>query len=318
MDAGERELFARALVGALDAAADTDVALVDLGWADALVDDPQAAVSALFDWQGSTARSSGALHRVVGVEVLPRLGSTAPPGRIVGDVIEVHGLVLAATRQQDPDVLPQERVVGMAADGTRADGARGAAGIALHRGAGLSCRAVEGLDPTLGLVEVRGSVPLTDAVGTVDWDRAIAAGQRALSHELVGAARGMLELAREHALDRIQFGVPIASFQAVRHRLADSLVAIESAAALVDAAWEQPDGLSAGVAKAVAGRSAHLVAKHCQQVLAGIGFTAEHPLHRYLRRVRLLDGLLGDARTLTRDLGQQLLETRRLPPLLPL
>jgi alkylation response protein AidB-like acyl-CoA dehydrogenase len=72
------------------------------------------------------------------------------------------------------------------------------------------------------------------------------------------------------------------------------------------------------MAKAVAGRSAHLVAKHCQQVLAGIGFTAEHPLHRYVRRVRLLDGLLGDARTLTRALGEELLRTRALPPLLPL
>ena len=61
--------------------------------------------------------------------------------------------------------------------------------------------------------------------------------QLALGHELVGAARTMLELAREHALERIQFGQPISMFQAVRHRLADTLVAIETADAVLDAAW---------------------------------------------------------------------------------
>ncbi|MBV9040609.1 MAG: acyl-CoA dehydrogenase, partial [Acidimicrobiia bacterium] len=65
-------------------------------------------------------------------------------------------------------------------------------------------------------------------------------------------------------------------------------------------------------------RSARVVAKHCQQVLAGIGFTTEHPFHRYLRRVLVLDGLLGDTRTLTKRLGEELLTTRQLPPLLPL
>jgi alkylation response protein AidB-like acyl-CoA dehydrogenase len=53
-------------------------------------------------------------------------------------------------------------------------------------------------------------------------------------------------------------------------------------------------------------------------VLAGIGFTTEHPLHRYVRRTLVLDGLLGDARSLTRWLGDDLLRTRRLPAILPL
>ena len=72
------------------------------------------------------------------------------------------------------------------------------------------------------------------------------------------------------------------------------------------------------LAKAIAGRSARIVARHCQQVLAGVGFTTEHPFHRYLRRMLVLDGLLGDARTLTNQLGEEMLSSRRLPPLLPL
>jgi alkylation response protein AidB-like acyl-CoA dehydrogenase len=76
--------------------------------------------------------------------------------------------------------------------------------------------------------------------------------------------------------------------------------------------------VAAAMAKAIAGRSARTVARHCQQVLAGIGFTTEHPLHTYVRRVLVLDRLLGDAVSLTRRLGDDVLRTRRLPPMLPL
>ena len=56
-----------------------------------------------------------------------------------------------------------------------------------------------------------------------------------------GAARTMLELARQHALERVQFGRPITIFQAVRHRLADSLIALEAADGLLAAAWDEPE-----------------------------------------------------------------------------
>ena len=69
----------------------------------------------------------------------------------------------------------------------------------------------------------------------------------------------------------MQFGRPIARFQAVRHRLADALVAVEALEAALAAAREQPSPETAALAKALAGRSVHTVARHCQQVLAGIG-----------------------------------------------
>jgi len=128
----------------------------------------------------------------------------------------------------------------------------------------------------------------------------VAAARRALGWWLVGSARAMLSLARRHALDRVQFGRPIASFQAVRHRLAETLVAIEGAEATLPAATDQ---LGCLLAKAAAGQAALTAAKHCQQVLAGIGFTAEHDLHRHVQRVMVLDGLLGSARDLTREAG---------------
>ena len=128
----------------------------------------------------------------------------------------------------------------------------------------------------------------------------LAAGRRALGWWLVGSSRAMLELARRHALDRVQFGRPIASFQAVRHRLAETLVAIEGATATLTAA---DDDLGSLLAKAAAGQAALTAAKHCQQVMGGIGFTAEHDLHRHVKRVMVLDGLLGSSRDLTREAG---------------
>ena len=176
--------------------------------------------------------------------------------------------------------------------------------VAVEPGA-LTLRDVGGLDPELGLVEVS-AVTEPPEGKPADWAHAVAAGQRALGHELVGAARAMLELARQHALERNQFGRPIASFQAVRHRLAESLVAVEASATLVEAAWENSDPVTSALAKSYAGRSARTVARHCQQVLAGIGFTAEHPFHHHFRRAVVLDQLLGGS-ALTRSLGADLL-----------
>jgi hypothetical protein len=137
----------------------------------------------------------------------------------------------------------------------------------------------------------------------------LAAGRRALGWWLVGASRAMLALARQHAVDRVQFGRHISSFQAIRHRLAETLVAIEGAEATLDAATAKTDdaeGLASLLAKAAAGQAALTAARHCQQVLGGIGFTAEHQLHHHVKRSLILDGLLGSARELTRQAGATL------------
>jgi Acyl-CoA dehydrogenase, C-terminal domain len=127
--------------------------------------------------------------------------------------------------------------------------------------------------------------------------------RRAVGWWLVGSARAMLSLARQHALDRVQFGRPVASFQAIRHRLAETLVAIEGAEATLGLPGTESPDLTAMLAKAAAGKAALTAAKHCQQVLGGIGFTAEHDLHRHLKRALVLDGLLGSSRELTRRAG---------------
>ncbi|MEZ0350237.1 acyl-CoA dehydrogenase family protein [Mycobacterium sp. pR1184] len=134
----------------------------------------------------------------------------------------------------------------------------------------------------------------------------LGAGRQALGWWLVGTSRAMLALARQHALDRVQFGRHISSFQAIRHRLAETLVAIEGAEATLRAATaasQDPDDLASLLAKAAAGQAALTAARHCQQVLGGIGFTAEHRLHHHIKRSLILDNLLGSARELTLQAG---------------
>lgn len=155
-------------------------------------------------------------------------------------------------------------------------------------------------------------VPQGDALPSA----ALHAGRRALGWWLAGASRAMLSLARRHAVDRVQFGRRISSFQAVRHRLAETLVAIEGAEATLQVADVQPgDDLAALLAKAAAGQAALTTARHCQQVLGGIGFTAEHRLHHHVKRSLVLDGLLGNARELTREAGKAVHDAGSAPRL---
>ena len=103
---------------------------------------------------------------------------------------------------------------------------------------------------------------------------ALAAGRQALGWWLVGTSRAMLALARQHALDRVQFGRHIGSFQAIRHRLAETLVAIEGAEATLHTASAEPDELASLLAKAAAGQAA---TDHRAALPAG---ARRHRIHR--------------------------------------
>jgi alkylation response protein AidB-like acyl-CoA dehydrogenase len=118
--------------------------------------------------------------------------------------------------------------------------------------------------------------------------------------DLVGVMRGAIALACDHATTRRQYGVPVGSFQALQHLLADALVSMEgSRSVAMHAAWavdalEPPDALAAGaVAKAYCARSALAVCETAVQVHGGIGNTWECLAHVYLRRALLSIDLLG-------------------------
>jgi alkylation response protein AidB-like acyl-CoA dehydrogenase len=120
-----------------------------------------------------------------------------------------------------------------------------------------------------------------------------------LAAEAVGVASRALELAVEHARAREQFGRPIGVYQAVSHSLADAFVEVESARSLAYwAAWAVASGAdeagqAAAAAKAYAAEAAVRTCERAIQVHGGIGFTWEHPLHRFYRRALWIAAFMG-------------------------
>ena len=119
--------------------------------------------------------------------------------------------------------------------------------------------------------------------------------------EMLGAARRCLDMAVDYAKVREQFGQPIGSFQAIRHKCAEMLLEVENChAATYYAAWALDSGaddatLAASVAKSYVNDASRKVCGEAIQVHGGIGFTWEYDLHLYFKRAKALEALYGDA-----------------------
>ncbi|MCW2548868.1 MAG: acyl-CoA dehydrogenase protein [Mycobacterium sp.] len=136
------------------------------------------------------------------------------------------------------------------------------------------------------------------AAPNIEHTRLVAAA--GLAAEQVGGAQRVLEMGVEYSKERYQFGRAIGSFQAIKHRLADMLVQVESArsaayAALWSAAQESPDfAVAAALAKAFCSDAYVFCAGENIQVHGGIGFTWEHPAHLYFKRAKSSALMFGD------------------------
>ena len=123
----------------------------------------------------------------------------------------------------------------------------------------------------------------------------------ALAAEQVGGAQRCLDMAVDYAKERIQFGRPIGSFQAIKHKCADMMVKLESArSAAYYAACVASDGgddlsVVASLAKAYCSEACFQCAADCLQIHGGVGFTWEYDVHLYFKRARASGVFLGDA-----------------------
>jgi alkylation response protein AidB-like acyl-CoA dehydrogenase len=157
--------------------------------------------------------------------------------------------------------------------------------------------------------------PSMQLVPTLDWSRRLfeiqldgtasvdqAWRDRAhvsIAAEMVGIARRIFEMSLQYAKERKQFDVPIGSFQAIQHKLADMSLALERATAAVYYAAMNVDAehedrtRACHVAKAAAGEAARRIVKDGAQIHGGIGYTWEHDLHLYLRRATADETLFG-------------------------
>ena len=186
--------------------------------------------------------------------------------------------------------------------------------VVARTGAGLGLFAVDALDagvvrtllPTLdmtrklGRVELSG-VPARLVSGPGDATAALSVALDlalvALTAEQVGGAQRCLDTAVDYAKIRMQFGRPIGSFQAIKHKCAEMLIEVESAkSAAYHAAGSGQDELAvaAAIAKAYCSEAYFRVAAETIQVHGGIGFTWEHDAHLYFRRAKSSQLLFGD------------------------
>lgn len=140
----------------------------------------------------------------------------------------------------------------------------------------------------------------TDGGGWAVLERVLDLAAVALAAEQVGGAQMCLDMAVEYAKVRVQFGRPIGSFQAIKHKCADMLLEVESAkSAAYYAAWcasELNDELPqvASLAKAYCSEAYFHSAAENIQIHGGIGFTWEHPAHLYFKRAKSSELLFGD------------------------
>jgi alkylation response protein AidB-like acyl-CoA dehydrogenase len=209
--------------------------------------------------------------------------------------------------------------------------ARGSDGIALYAVDTSASGVIRRPLATLDLTRPQATVELSGAPGRLvagpgEADRvithALQVGSALLAVEQVGAGQHLLDLSVEYAKSRLQFGRPIGSFQAVKHKLADLLVDLEHArSAAYHAVWALTDGsddpaLAVSIAQATASAALARIAADTVQVHGGIGFTWEHQAHLYFKRATTDAALLGSAeqhRSLVADMVLDTAQVERAP-----
>lgn len=172
--------------------------------------------------------------------------------------------------------------------------------------AGVSLAPLVSLDLTRRFAQVRfdgADVPAEAVVGAVDGAEEVVGCQLELAlalqcAETVGALDRLFEITLQYVKDRKAFGRPIGSFQALKHRLADMLLWLETSKAAAVAAVEAVQFASdaaevVSVAKSYIGDRGPAIVRDCLQLHGGIGYTWEHDLHLYLRRVESNAALYG-------------------------
>ena len=195
----------------------------------------------------------------------------------------------------------------------RRPGSRGTEGVRLFivpaSTPGVERRALGTMDQTRRLAEIRLNdvrVPKEAALGgdAAGWPALATTLQLAtvaLAAEQVGGAERCLDLAVAYAKERVQFGRPIGSFQAIKHKCADMLTRVEAARsasyyAACAADERGPElAVAASLAKAYCSDAYFQCAADCLQIHGGVGFTWEYDVHLYFKRAKSSESLLGDA-----------------------
>ncbi len=235
-------------------------------------------------------------------------GSIDPAATTVVATPTAHGFVLDGTKTTVIEPSAGGSVIVVArAPGTTGDDGVGAFVVPVDA---TTVDPIDALDPsrvlaTMTLSDV--SVGAAGVLGTpgpstaTGLRRATQTAAVATALDAVGAAQQLFDISLEYVKQREQFGVPVGSFQAIKHRFADMLILLERAralgyfAALTIAEDDDRRGLATAMAKSAAGDAAVRIAKEGIQLHGGIGYTWEADVHLYVRRLESDALLFGTA-----------------------
>jgi alkylation response protein AidB-like acyl-CoA dehydrogenase len=274
---------------------------------------------------GASAREAAVVMEEIGraVAPVPYLSSAVVATAAlleVGDTDTVQGLAtgsLTAALAVPLSTAPDDPIAGLSADGSGVTGrvtsvvgvaaadvllvpVAGSDGLELHTvardAAGVNVSPVLSLDMTRPLANIEFSGAASTRAGTSPADAAIAAaletGAALLASEQLGIAQWCFDTTLAYAKQRKQFGRAIGSYQAIKHRLADLWIEVNSAAAAAryaadTRARQDADAtIAATVAQAYCSGTAVRAAEECVQLHGGLGMTWEYPAHLYLKRAK--------------------------------
>ncbi|MGB0962184.1 MAG: acyl-CoA dehydrogenase family protein [Mycobacterium sp.] len=241
--------------------------------------------------------------------VLEELGKALVPTPLLGTTLAE--LALLSADEPDGDVLEKlaegsclGAVVfdpGYVVNGDVADVVVAADGETLTRWTSFTVDAAVSMDPTRRLARV--DATQTAAIGADPGLASIAS--ILLATEQIGAAAKCLDLTVQYTKDRVQFGRPIGSFQALKHRMADLYVAVEAARAVVNEAVADPSPTTATLARLAASDAFSMVAAEAVQLHGGIAITWESDIQFYFKRAHGSAQMLGPPRDQLRRLESE-------------
>ena len=232
---------------------------------------------------------------------------------------DLGAIATTATRKGDEFILsghkrfvPDGHCADLLVVAARSEGSEGSEGISLFAlpagTAGVTRQALPTMDQTRRQAEIRLEnvrVPATallgeEGAGGPALEKTLCLAGVALAAEQVGGAQRCLDLAVDYAKERVQFGRPIGSFQAIKHKCADMMVKVESARSAAYYAGciaaEDGDELAtvASISQASASDAYFECAADALQIHGGVGFTWEYDIHLYFKRARSSAVFLGD------------------------
>jgi alkylation response protein AidB-like acyl-CoA dehydrogenase len=243
--------------------------------------------------------------------VLEELGRALVPTPLLGTTLAE----LALLASDEPDTGALERLaegasIGAVAfdpayvvNGAIADVVVGTDGTTLTRWTEFTATPAATMDLTrpLARVEPAGTADIGADPGLADTAALLIAAEQ------IGAAAKCLDLTVAYTKERVQFGRPIGSFQALKHRMADLYVAVQSARAVVNDAIAEPSPISAALARVSASEAFSKVVAEAVQMHGGIAITWEHDIQLYFKRAHGSAQLLGPPQEHLRRLESELL-----------